>query len=62
MRVGSGLGTLVLDFGSNHETADIRFATDEKLMGVGSNISSYRYSFKSVNIDCCIRVRECDIW
>lgn len=48
---GGGLGTLVLHFCPDHETADVWFSANEKVVSIGSNISSYRHSFESINIE-----------
>jgi len=49
--VRDGLGTLVLDLRSNHKTADIRFATDEKLVGIRSDVRAYRDSFEAIDVE-----------
>jgi len=49
--VRDGLGTLVLDLRSDHETADIRFATDEKVVGIRSDVRTYRDSFEAIDVE-----------
>ena len=48
------LTTLSLDFGSNHEAANVGFPTYEKIMGVRSSSLACRYAFKAVDVHCYI--------